>query len=167
MCGIAGATSTHPSVLDEQLARLAHRGPDGNGVWHDPESGAGLAHARLAIIDLTTGGTQPMVSPCERWVMAFNGEIYNYQSLRSDLESQGETFVTSSDTEVLLRLLMRQGLESLPKLAGMFAIALWDRAERSLVLIRDRFGVKPLVWSPLPSGGVAFASEIQDRKSVV
>lgn len=160
MCGIAGATSTHPSVLDEQLARLAHRGPDGNGVWHDPESGAGLAHARLAIIDLTTGGTQPMVSPCERWVMAFNGEIYNYQSLRSDLESQGETFVTSSDTEVLLRLLMRQGLESLPKLAGMFAIALWDRAERSLVLIRDRFGVKPLVWSPLPSGGVAFASEI-------
>lgn len=160
MCGIAGATSTDPGILSMQAARLAHRGPDGHGQWLDSETGAGLAHARLAIIDLTPGGAQPMVSPCGRWVMAYNGELYNYQPLRAELEAKGETFATDSDTEVLLRLLMRHGLDALSKLAGMFAIALWDREQRSMTLIRDRFGVKPLVWAALPDGGVAFASEI-------
>lgn len=160
MCGIVGATSTSPEILSRQLARLRHRGPDGNGLWYDAESGVGMAHARLAIIDLTPAGAQPMHSPCGRWVIAFNGEIYNYQSLRAEMEAQGESFSGGSDTEVLLRLMMRQGLEGLHKLAGMFAIALWDTQAQSLTLVRDRFGVKPLVWGHLRDGGVAFASEI-------
>lgn len=160
MCGIAGSTRTTPDLLRRMAARLAHRGPDADGVWHDEASGAGLAHARLAIIDLTPGGAQPMASPCGRWVLAFNGEIYNYAQLRAELEQAGEHFVSSSDTEVLLRLLMREGRRAAERLIGMFAFALWDRQDRSLLLLRDRLGVKPLVWAPLADGGIAFASEI-------
>lgn len=159
MCGIAGSTRAAPQVLEAMLARLRHRGPDGDGVWRDGR-GIGLAHARLAIIDLSTGGAQPMASPCGRWVLAFNGEIYNYRELRAGLEAAGESFASSSDTEVLLRLLMRKGLDALDDLVGMFAFALWDGAAESLTLVRDRLGVKPLVWGRLPDGGLAFASEI-------
>ena len=160
MCGIAGSTQADKDVLAAMAGRLAHRGPDGNGVWVDADGGMGLAHTRLAIIDLSAGGAQPMTSPCGRWIIAFNGEIYNYQDLRGQLEAAGEGFSSTSDTEVLLRLLMRDGLDCLPKLAGMFAFALWDRRTRSLTLVRDRLGVKPLVWGRLADGGIAFASEI-------
>ena len=160
MCGIAGSTRTDPSSLAVLAGRLAHRGPDGTGIWHDPDTGAGLAHTRLAIVDLSNGGAQPMVSPCGRWAIAFNGEIYNYRRLRTELEAAGETFVSTSDTEILLRLLMRRGLDALSDLVGMFAFALWDREKREMLLVRDRLGVKPLVWGDLPDGGIAFASEI-------
>lgn len=161
MCGIAGATLTETPWLAEMVHRLHHRGPDDSGVWLDPDAGAGLGHARLSIIDLSPLGHQPMVSPCGRWVIAFNGEIYNYRQLRAELEAAGETFRSHSDTEVLLILLRRQGEAALPKLAGMFAFALWDRQERSLLLVRDRFGKKPLLYAPLPGGNLAFASEIR------
>ncbi|CDL00702.1 Asparagine synthase [Magnetospirillum gryphiswaldense MSR-1 v2] len=158
MCGIAGSTRTNPDLLRAMNAAMAHRGPDAQAIWH--ENGVGLAHARLAIIDLTPGGAQPMVSPCGRWVIAFNGEIYNHHHLRAELEVVGEHFSSTSDTEVLLRLLMRGGKHGLDKLIGMFALALWDRRDQSLLLVRDRLGVKPLVWASLPDGGIAFASEI-------
>jgi len=160
MCGIAGSTQADTNVLAAMAGRLAHRGPDGTGVWIDPNGKIGLAHTRLAIIDLSPGGAQPRHSPCGRWVLTFNGEIYNYQELRQHLEAQGEVFESNSDTEVLLRLLMREGLDSLPKLAGMFAFALWDNQNQSLTLVRDRLGVKPLIWGVLQDGGIAFASEI-------
>jgi asparagine synthase (glutamine-hydrolysing) len=160
MCGIAGSTRADPALLAAMAGRLAHRGPDGTGTWLDEATAAGLAHTRLAIIDLSSGGAQPMVSPCGRWVIAFNGEIYNHGELRSELEALGERFRSTSDTEVLLRLLMRDGLAALPRLAGMFALALWDRERRELLLVRDRLGVKPLVYAPLADGGIAFASEI-------
>ncbi|CAA7618811.1 Asparagine synthetase [Magnetospirillum sp. LM-5] len=158
MCGIAGSTRPDPAVLEAMAARLAHRGPDGQGVWTG--DGIGLVHTRLAVIDLSTGGTQPMRSPCGRWTIAFNGEIYNYRELRAELEAVGEGFATHSDTEVLLRLLMRDGLDALARLAGMFAFALWDAQARELLLVRDRLGVKPLVYGRLADGGIAFASEI-------
>ncbi|MBF0323955.1 MAG: asparagine synthase (glutamine-hydrolyzing) [Alphaproteobacteria bacterium] len=164
MCGIAGSTQADPPLLERMVARLAHRGPDGRGQWFDGVGGVGLGHARLAVIDLSPGGAQPMESPCGRYAIAFNGEIYNFRELRAELESAGETFRSASDTEVLLRLLMRDGLAALPRLAGMFALALWDRAERRLTLVRDRFGVKPLVWAALPGGGLAFASEIDSLR---
>lgn len=160
MCGIAGSTLACPDVLAAMAGRLSHRGPDAAGQWIDSETGVGLAHTRLAIIDLSPGGAQPMASPCGRWVIAFNGEIYNYRQLKAELEATGEAFASTSDTEVLLRLLMRQGITALDRLIGMFAFALWDRDSRELLLVRDRLGVKPLVWGRLPGGGIAFASEI-------
>lgn len=161
MCGIAGITD---STLDQlwKLAKcLGHRGPDDRGVWQDKPGGAGFAHTRLAIIDLTPGGHQPMVSHCGRYAIAFNGEIYNYRHLRRDLESAGETFRSSSDTEVLLTLLRREGLSCLHKLSGMFALALFDRERQELLLCRDRFGKKPLVYASTPGGHLAFASELR------
>lgn len=160
MCGIAGSTRTNAEILSAMVQRLSHRGPDANGEWLDESSEAGLAHTRLAVIDLSPAGHQPMVSPCGRWVIAFNGEIYNYRELRQELENAGESFVSHSDTEVLLRLLARQGLDALHRLVGMFAFGLWDRERRELTLARDRYGVKPLVYGHLPDGGLAFASEI-------
>ena len=158
MCGIAGSTQTEAATLQVMVGRLAHRGPDGHGVWSD--NNVGLGHARLAVIDLSPGGAQPMASPCGRWVLTFNGEIYNFHELRADLIAVGETFRTDSDTEVLLRLLMREGASALSQLVGMFAFALWDREKREFFLARDRLGVKPLVYAALPQGGLAFASEI-------
>ena len=160
MCGIAGSTRADSATLAAMLGRIAHRGPDAGAVWIDEAAGAGFVHARLAIVDLTPGGAQPMASPCGRWVLAFNGEIYNHAQLRAELEAAGESFRSTSDTEVLLRLLARQGRDALPRLVGMFAFALWDRESRSLLLVRDRLGVKPLVWGRLPDGGLAFASEV-------
>ncbi|OAN55040.1 asparagine synthase (glutamine-hydrolyzing) [Magnetospirillum moscoviense] len=163
MCGIAGSTTPDPSVLEAMAARLAHRGPDGRGVWI--AEGIGLVHTRLAVIDLSPGGAQPMASPCGRWTFAFNGEIYNYRDLKAELEAAGEAFVTASDTEILLRLLMRGGLDALGRLAGMFAFALWDAQTRELLLVRDRLGVKPLVYGRLADGGIAFASEIESLRA--
>ncbi|MDK9720615.1 MAG: asparagine synthase (glutamine-hydrolyzing) [Rhodospirillales bacterium] len=160
MCGIAGLTGATPVLLDEMIERLAHRGPDGRGTWTDPETGLGLGHTRLAIIDLSPAGAQPMQSPCGRYVITFNGEIYNHRELRAELERQGESFRSTSDTEILLRLLMREGKAALSKLVGMFALALWDREAKELLLARDPLGIKPLVYTPLPGGNIAFASEL-------
>jgi asparagine synthase (glutamine-hydrolysing) len=144
--------------VERAIARLRHRGPDDSGSWVAP--GLVLGFARLSIIDLSQAGHQPMSSPDGRYAIVFNGEIYNFPELRRELESAGETFRSHSDTEVLLRVFMREGLEGcLSRLRGMFAFAIWDRDERRLYLARDRLGVKPLVYAETPRG-LAFASEI-------
>src|SRR4051794_8020351 len=109
MCGIAGSTSADAASLRALLEAVAHRGPDGEGVWQEAAGGVGLVHARLAIIDLSPGGAQPMASPSGRYVVTYNGEIYNYRALRAELEAIGEEFRSESDTEVLLRLIEREG----------------------------------------------------------
>jgi asparagine synthase (glutamine-hydrolysing) len=162
MCGIAGLTGAFEPDLPARLAAaLGHRGPDGGNNLIDASHRIGLAHARLAVIDTSTAAGQPMESASGRHVIAFNGEIYNYAELRSELEAEGHVFRTHSDTEVLLELLERRGESALERLVGMFAFALLDRADGSLLLVRDRLGIKPLVWAPLPGGEIAFASEIQ------
>lgn len=161
MCGIAGLTGPFDRALPATLAAaLGHRGPDGSGILIDETWGIGLAHARLAVIDTSAVAGQPMESASGRHVIVFNGEIYNYAELRSELEAEGHVFRTHGDTEVLLELLERHGTPALERLVGMFAFALLDRADGSLLLARDRLGIKPLVWAPLPGGELAFASEI-------
>lgn len=138
---------------------MRHRGPDGQGTWSDPEAGIRLGHVRLAIIDLVTGD-QPMTSPDGRYVLTFNGEIYNYLELKTDIEARGWSFRTTSDTEVLLAGMIIEGPEFLRKTIGMFALALWDREEQSLLLARDRMGIKPLYVAETREG-FAFASELK------
>ncbi len=153
MCGIAGfwtperAVGDGLSILGGMTDAIEHRGPDADGHWCDREAGMFLGHRRLSIIDLSPGGSQPMVSAGGRYVISFNGEIYNFQELRSELDGHGVTFRGQSDTEVLLAAIERWGvITALQKAAGMFAIALWDRRDRTLVLGRDRIGEKPLYY---------------------
>ncbi len=158
MCGIAGLIDFSKSTSSEQLCQMAKsmgyaqrsRGPDGAGQWADPESGIGLDHRRLAIIDLTEEGIQPMISSSGRFVIVFNGEIYNYRILREQLEKADsfQGWRGHSDTEVMLEAIEQWGLEKgLKSFSGMFAIALWDREKRKLFLARDRMGEKPLYYS--------------------
>ncbi|MFU7528361.1 XrtA/PEP-CTERM system amidotransferase [Qipengyuania sp. ASV99] len=164
MCGIAGLFHAEtpkpvdPMRIERMCNALAHRGPDGAGVWTD--HGVGLGHRRLSIIDLE-GSPQPMRSADSSAVIAFNGEIYNFRELRRELESQGTRFRTAGDTEVILAAYQRWGVDCLEKLHGMFAFALYDRDNRKLLLARDRFGVKPLFMARLSDGSLAFASELK------
>jgi len=169
MCGIAGILETTPSSasLDEILTSMTdgitHRGPDDSGVWSNNEQGIGLGHRRLSIVDLSPAGHQPMISPCERWVIVFNGEIYNHNELRRELEETGKAPAWSghADTEVLLAVLTTLGVEeTLKRCVGMFAFALWDNKERELILARDRMGEKPLYYGRLGNTFV-FASELK------
>lgn len=159
MCGIYGIQGT-PQFPQRGLAALRRRGPDQQADWQDPRAGIWLGHARLSILDLSEAGNQPMHSPDGRWVMVYNGEIYNYRELRDELEGAGECFVGHSDSEVLLRALMRSGTSCLTKLNGIFAIAVWDRRDRTLTLVRDPMGVKPIYYTQ-QSHGFAFASEMK------
>ncbi|HZB37754.1 MAG TPA: asparagine synthase (glutamine-hydrolyzing) [Beijerinckiaceae bacterium] len=168
MCGIAGiaggpgsAGARSESVLRSMIGSVRHRGPDGEGIWVDPQGGAALGHRRLAIIDLTPTGAQPMVSADGRFVVTYNGEIYNFLRLRDSLYRDNVRLVGTSDTEVMVEWIARRGLESfLSEAEGMFAFAVWDRRERRLFLARDRVGIKPLYWL-LHDGFLAFASEIK------
>ncbi len=161
MCGIAGIVRPQPGPPpDEQsLRRMAgaieHRGPDGYG--YALESGAGLVNTRLSIFDLP-GGWQPIEDPAGG-VIVYNGEVYNHYELRAELEAKGETFRTTTDTEVVLRLLERDGPAALDRLNGQFAIAWYQPRRRRLTLIRDRFGVRPLHYSLLDDGTIVFGSE--------
>jgi asparagine synthase (glutamine-hydrolysing) len=157
MCGITGFLHFGPGPDRDEAQRrlramtdtLAHRGPDADGLFLDPESGVGLGHRRLAIVDLSPQGVQPMESASGRFITVFNGEIYNYQELRAELEAAGQAPVWrgSSDTEVMLALFEACGVgEALARCTGMFALALWDRRERTLFLARDRMGEKPLYY---------------------
>jgi asparagine synthase (glutamine-hydrolysing) len=140
---------------------LRHRGPDGSGVWVEAEGGAALAQRRLAIIDLSPGGAQPMHSADNRYVITFNGEIYNYRDIRGELAAAGRPMRSTSDTEVLLEACALWGVEAaLDRAIGMFAFALWDRTTRTLVLARDRLGIKPLYYAATP-GRVLFASQLK------
>lgn len=167
MCGLAGYLALRgPApglpVLAEMGRRLAHRGPDAGGVFRDEAAGLGLVHRRLSILDLSEAGAQPMQSDSGRWTIAYNGEIYNHPDLRAELEAAGRAprFRGHSDTETILALVEVLGIErTLERLHGMFAFALWDRAERQLTLARDRLGEKPLYHGLIGDLHV-FASEL-------
>ncbi|MBM3844318.1 MAG: asparagine synthase (glutamine-hydrolyzing), partial [Verrucomicrobia bacterium] len=163
MCGIAGMLNfdgepTSPAILRRMTDAIRHRGPDGEGQYCDGPMG--LGHRRLAILDLSPAGHQPMMSPDGRYVLSYNGEIYNFQELRTELEAAGCTFRSRTDTEVLLSAWQKWGERCLTRFNGMFAFALWDRTERELVLARDRYGIKPLYWGRFGESFI-FASEIK------
>ena len=159
MCGIYGVQGSVRSP-ERGLAAMQRRGPDQLSHWKDVAANIWLGHARLSIIDLSEAGNQPMHSRDGRWVMVYNGEIYNYRELRAELEMAGEQFAGHSDSEVFLRLFMRDGPACLARLNGIFAVAFWDRDERTLTLARDPMGVKPLYFAD-QAHGFAFASEIK------
>jgi asparagine synthase (glutamine-hydrolysing) len=165
MCGIAGIF--HPDVpkpvdparIEAMTKALAHRGPDGGGVWTAP--GVGFGHRRLAIIDLSDAAAQPMLTPDRRLAVTYNGEIYNFREVRAELEAKGHHFTTESDTEVILAGWRQWGPDCLTRFNGMFAFALYDADEDALFLARDRLGVKPLYVCQLSDGAVIFASELK------
>jgi asparagine synthase (glutamine-hydrolysing) len=140
---------------------LAHRGPDGADVWSDPEAAVALAHRRLAIVDLTLAGAQPVVSSDGRWMISYNGEVYNAETIAAEPQMAGLVRRGTSDTEVIVESVARRGLDrTLADLNGMFAMALWDRATRTLHLVRDRLGIKPLFYGQT-RGGFCFASGLK------
>jgi len=164
MCGIAGLfhlttpKPVDPARVERMCDAMVHRGPDGAGVWTAP--GVGLGHRRLSIIDLA-GSPQPMHAADGRAVIVFNGEIYNYRELRTELAARGAVFRTDGDTEVILAAWQQWGPACLARLNGMFAFALYDVGQRTLFLARDRLGVKPLHYAALSDGSLAFASELK------
>src|SRR5262245_10235537 len=169
MCGLAGFldlsgqlgnAELYPTVL-RMVDTLRHRGPDDAGAWVDENARLALGHRRLAIVDLSAQGHQPMQSACGRFVIVFNGEIYNFVTLRRDLEQLGQRFRGHSDTEVMLAAISQWGLgAALTRFNGMFAFALWDRHERVLHLGRDRLGEKPLYYGWMGKTFM-FASELK------
>ena len=180
MCGIAGAVGNlAPPALNAAPSRSAvaacverisaaqtHRGPDGAGLWVAASGEVVFGHRRLAIIDLSEAGAQPMVDAASRCAITFNGEIYNFRELRRELETLGEQFHSSSDTEVILKAYSRWGLGIVPRLRGIFAMAIWDPRSRSVHLVRDHLGIKPLYWTRVQSGPLGgeillFASEVR------
>ena len=160
MCGITGihgqGNSAALTATHNMTAALAHRGPDAEGHWTD-EQQVVLGHRRLSILDTSQGANQPMESACGRYILAFNGEVYNYLELRTELTDY--PFRTNGDTEVVLAALKQWGAEALTKFNGMFALALWDRKEERLLLARDRMGVRPLYYT-WHEGTFYFASEM-------
>lgn len=173
MCGITGFLDPRRRQAPEAMARIAaamadsmqHRGPDDSGAHAEPEGDLALGFRRLAILDLTEAGHQPMVSASGRSVIAFNGEIYNFQELRRELEAEGLAFRGHSDTEVLLEACERRGVAAtVARLVGMFAFAVFDRGTRRLTLARDRFGKKPLYIAE-HGGAVLFGSELRSLRA--
>lgn len=169
MCGLAGffertgktSSEQFRSIAERMSAAIRHRGPDDDNVWYDAEAGIALGHRRLSIIDLSAHGRQPMTSESGRYVIAYNGEVYNFPALRQELEPLGHTFRGHSDTEVILAAIEEWGLETtLGRLVGMFAFALWDRTTRQLQLVRDRLGIKPLYYG-WTGQTFLFASELR------
>ena len=169
MCGIGGILDTNAThsgqerlrLLTKMMRAIRHRGPDDFGVWEDAAVGIALGHRRLSIVDLSMSGHQPMASVCGRYVTSFNGEIYNFPSLREDLEIRGHRFRGQSDTEVMLAAFSEWGIEAtVRRLNGMFAIALWDRETRRLHLVRDRMGEKPIYYGWIGKSFV-FGSELK------
>ncbi len=162
MCGISGWISRPGASPDRELLvritrALAHRGPDAEGVVIDGP--AGLGHRRLSVLDLSSASNQPWRDATGRWLVAFNGEIYNFRALKAELETLGHRFQTQGDTEVLVEAVKAWGASALDRLQGMFAFALWDSARQRLFLARDRLGKKPLYFARLPDGALIFASE--------
>ncbi|MEQ8228998.1 MAG: asparagine synthase (glutamine-hydrolyzing) [Rhodospirillales bacterium] len=168
MCGLAGILAPRLSAplvssIRAMTAPLTHRGPDADGVWTDDSAGIALGHRRLSIIDTSPAGAQPMASPCGRYVIAYNGEVYNAEDLRAELAQAGHTpnYRGHSDTEVILAAFAHWGVrKTVEKLIGMFAFALWDREQACLTLARDRLGIKPLYWGET-ADLFLFASELK------
>lgn len=168
MCGLAGIFSTRggsdaelTSTAEAMCARIVHRGPDDGGAWTDASAGIALGFRRLAIIDLSPLGHQPMSSASGRYRIAFNGEVFNFEALRAELRTLGATFRGHSDTEVILAAFEAWGIDqAVTRFVGMFAMAIWDTQTRALTLVRDRLGIKPLHVAQI-DGGIAFASELK------
>jgi asparagine synthase (glutamine-hydrolysing) len=169
MCGIAGiwdrrqksAPAAVITAAEAMTKTLRHRGPDDGAVFADAEAGFALGHRRLSIVDLSPAGAQPMISSCGRFVISYNGEVYNADELRPELEAAGRRFRGHCDTEVIVEGAAIWGIETtIRRLIGMFAIALWDRRERVLHLVRDRLGIKPLYWADF-DGRIVFGSELK------
>jgi asparagine synthase (glutamine-hydrolysing) len=170
MCGIAGfiadpklrsSSNRFAAIANAMDLSLRHRGPDGHDVWIDDDAGVALVHRRLAIIDLTAAGCQPMHSADGRFVISYNGEVYNHAEIRRELEAEGQSFRGHSDTEVILESIARHGVSATVRhLIGMFAIAVWDRKQRTLTLVRDRLGIKPVYWANI-NGVFMFGSELK------
>jgi len=162
MCGIAGLVGDFvPGLMERMNAAQRHRGPDAEGVFEDKEGLCQLAHVRLSILDLSSAANQPMQSDDGRYTLVYNGEIYNFRELRSELESRGWRFRSTGDTEVLLKGLIQFGEAFVERLNGMFAFAMWDNVSRELLIARDQLGIKPLYYcSPRP-GTLLFSSEIK------
>src|SRR4051812_27547169 len=167
MCGIAGTYAYRdfaPPVDRDELLRMREamlrRGPDGEGLWISDDQRVGLAHRRLAIIDLSEGGAQPMATRDGLLRITFNGEIYNYRELKTELEGKGYVFHSNSDTEVLLHLYADRGQEMVHALRGMFAFAIWDERRRAMFLARDAFGIKPLYFAD-DSKTIRIASQVK------
>ncbi len=166
MCGIAGLFVFNgrrgtAGVIRDMTSTLRHRGPDGESIWVDDDNGIYLGHRRLAIVDLSEAGQQPMRSSCGRFVITYNGAVYNAGELRRELEQKGRKFRGHSDTEVIVEGCAEWGVEAAVKrLIGMFAIGIWDRKQHKLSLVRDRLGIKPLYWS-LHDGILMFGSELK------
>lgn len=168
MCGIAGAFFFDSSIekvnvdtaVKKMSDRMQNRGPDSYGYWCDTKVPLGLGHRRLSILDLDSRSDQPMISEDERYVIVFNGEIYNFREIKADLISKGESFKTTGDTEVVLKLFAREKENMLQRLRGMFAIVIWDRFEKVLFAARDPYGIKPLYYS-LDKDRFLFASQVK------
>src|SRR5829696_3211918 len=169
MCGISGFVDLSrttpaeraPHLVRQMAAALAHRGPDDSGTWVDPAIGVALGHRRLSIIDLSPAGSQPMASQSERYVLSYNGEIYNFAEIAAELDASGGRLRGHCDTEVLIEAIDAFGLAgALERANGMFAFALWDRRERRLHLVRDRLGEKPLYYGWF-GDVLLFASELK------
>ena len=170
MCGIAGVinyrTDEPTRLVSEMIEAMRYRGPDDSGAWCEAAVGLGLGHARLSILDLSPEGHQPMISSSGRYVMTYNGEVYNFAEVRRVLEEQGTHFRGHSDTEVMLAAIERWGLEeAVSRFVGMFAFGLWDRETRQLSLVRDRLGIKPLYFGWAGQAFV-FASELKGIRCV-
>ena len=172
MCGFAGFIDHGRNVGEETLLKLAknmagvlaHRGPDDEGRWADSGAGYAVAHRRLSILDLSPEGHQPMVSGNGRYVIAYNGEVYNFTDIRRQLEAKGVAFHGHSDTEVVLEAWSAWGKGAVPRFIGMFAFAIWDRETRSLTLVRDRLGIKPLYWGKF-GDLLLFGSELKSLRA--
>lgn len=161
MCGITGlihlnGEAVSPVILKKMTDAISHRGPDGDGHWI--EGNVGIGHRRLAIIDLSPVGHQPMITGDNRYVLSYNGEVYNYREIRAELEALGCWFRSQTDSEVVLEALARWGPDGLTKFNGMFGLALWDRKDQTLLLARDRYGIKPLYYAK-QANSFAFGSE--------
>lgn len=170
MCGIAGilnsGTAEPARLVSNMIETMRYRGPDDWGTWAEAAVGLGLGHARLSILDVSPGGHQPMVSASGRYVLTFNGEVYNFLELRRVLEDQGDRFRGHSDTEVMLAAIERWGLQdAVSRFVGMFAFGLWDRATRQLSLVRDRLGIKPLYFG-WAGRAFVFASELKGIRCI-
>ena len=168
MCGIAGhlevrrvACGESPHAVVSRMNEIqAHRGPNDEGVWKSPDGAIAFGHTRLSILDTSSRGRQPMSSRCGRYVVAYNGEIYNFKALRRELGELGSSFSSESDTEVMLEAIARWGVrDAVQRFVGMFAFALFDIEQQLLFLVRDRFGIKPIAYR-LEGGSLTFASEV-------
>src|ERR1700734_836906 len=175
MCGIAGviALKSNPGtpsapldrIVERMVRSLAHRGPDGSGLWKSPSAPVVLGHRRLAIIDLTETGRQPMDYAGRFWI-TFNGELYNFKELRPQLQALGHVFRSESDTEILLAAIAQWGIDdALKRCVGMFALAVWDARDQVLHLARDRIGEKPLYLGEI-FGHLFFASELRAFRAI-